>query len=69
MIEHNASKYSAFYTHSRPLGWGQKVKTFLFLKMAMLHIKVMEKSEEQHAIKIFDLMHIRTSGLGKKARH
>ena len=34
----------------------------------MLHIKVMEKSEEQHAIKISDLMHTLTSGLGKKAR-
>ena len=26
--------------HTRPWGWGQKVKLYLFLKVVMLHIKL-----------------------------
>ena len=30
------------YTHPQPWGRGQKVKTFFFLKVFMLHIKLKE---------------------------
>ena len=45
------------YTHSRPLGWGQKVKTFFSECGLMLHIKLKERSIDQHRSKNFDLTH------------
>ena len=32
--------YNCHYTHQPPLGWGQKVIWFSFLKVVMLHIKI-----------------------------
>ena len=41
-MEHRAPHKHIFfpYTHPWPLGLGQKVKTFLLLKVVMLHIKM-----------------------------
>ena len=41
-IEHRApwKQICCHYTHQRPLGWGQKVILFYFLKVVMLHIKL-----------------------------
>ena len=38
-IEHR-SPWKQICTHPRPLGWGQKVNFFPFLKVVMLHIKL-----------------------------
>ena len=45
-----------FYTRSSP-GWGQKVKTFFFLNIIMLHFNKKERSVEHYAFEMFDLMH------------
>ena len=41
-MEHRTPRKHIFcpYTHSRPLGWSQKVKAFYFLKVVTLHINL-----------------------------
>ena len=32
--------FVSLHVYHRPLGWGQKVETYIFLKVVMLHIKL-----------------------------
>ena len=78
-IEHRApwKQICWYYTHQRPLGWGQKVILFSFLKVVMLHIKLKWKKckptckvrfEFIHTLDLWIYTHPWPLGFGLKVR-
>ena len=76
-IKLKASKHRApwkqiccHYTHQRPLGWGQKVILFSFLKVVMLHIKLKwKKCRPTCKVTLWIYTHPWPLGLGLKVRY